>query len=304
MRDAVVRLRQAFEPRVPDIQVRGISKGSQPFVLWRNRQLAAQRMRYDRRSQRRRRARAGAVLCRVPRHVLRDRSRALLRPEERPVGAAAHGRLPPDAGLLPRRCAALRAGARRVGPPRARRALVRPRLRDRGPDAAVSRLHLLRTRRAAAVHAGGPVRLRPRRGQGLHVRGQDDAAARGLPGEGPQERGGCPRRGGDRDLFRDDVRADSPGREGPPGRGAAPPRGPREVRRAGLPPAALARRARRPARVLSRVARAGRAGPRGGDPRRGRQRAAISPHFCYRVDQAEVGRRRSSRSPTMPWRAG
>ena len=47
MRDAVVRLRAAYEPRVPDIKVRGISKGSQPFVLWRNRQLAAQRMRYD-----------------------------------------------------------------------------------------------------------------------------------------------------------------------------------------------------------------------------------------------------------------
>ena len=32
---------------MPDVKVRGISKGSQPFVLWRNRQLAAQRMRYD-----------------------------------------------------------------------------------------------------------------------------------------------------------------------------------------------------------------------------------------------------------------
>ena len=34
-------------PRVDIMQVRSISKGSQPFVLWNNRQLAAQRMRYS-----------------------------------------------------------------------------------------------------------------------------------------------------------------------------------------------------------------------------------------------------------------
>ncbi len=46
MRDAVIRLRKAYATRVPDVQARGISKGSQPFVLWRNRELAAHRMQY------------------------------------------------------------------------------------------------------------------------------------------------------------------------------------------------------------------------------------------------------------------
>ncbi|HKI21207.1 MAG TPA: DUF1587 domain-containing protein, partial [Isosphaeraceae bacterium] len=46
MRDLVIRLRQGFEPRVVELRVRGISKGSQPLVLWRNRQLAAMHMRY------------------------------------------------------------------------------------------------------------------------------------------------------------------------------------------------------------------------------------------------------------------
>ncbi len=45
MRDTVIRLRKSYEPRVPDVQTRGISKGSQPFVLWRNGRLAEQRMR-------------------------------------------------------------------------------------------------------------------------------------------------------------------------------------------------------------------------------------------------------------------
>ncbi len=46
MRDIVLRLRKAIAPRVEIMGVRKISKGSQPFVLWNNRQLAAQRMRY------------------------------------------------------------------------------------------------------------------------------------------------------------------------------------------------------------------------------------------------------------------
>jgi hypothetical protein len=46
MRDLVVRLRAGFEPRVERLQVRGISSGSQPFVLWSNRRLAEQRMRH------------------------------------------------------------------------------------------------------------------------------------------------------------------------------------------------------------------------------------------------------------------
>jgi hypothetical protein len=45
MRDLVTTLRRALVPPVRKLQVRGISPGSQPFVLWRNRQLATQRMR-------------------------------------------------------------------------------------------------------------------------------------------------------------------------------------------------------------------------------------------------------------------
>jgi Protein of unknown function (DUF1592)/Protein of unknown function (DUF1588)/Protein of unknown function (DUF1587)/Protein of unknown function (DUF1585)/Protein of unknown function (DUF1595)/Planctomycete cytochrome C len=46
IRDLVVRLRKGFETRVPRLQAKGISDGSQPFVLWRNRKLADQRMRF------------------------------------------------------------------------------------------------------------------------------------------------------------------------------------------------------------------------------------------------------------------
>ncbi|MDR3636979.1 MAG: DUF1592 domain-containing protein [Isosphaeraceae bacterium] len=44
MRDLVVRLRKSFEPQVDRVRANGISDGSQPFVLWRNRRLAALRM--------------------------------------------------------------------------------------------------------------------------------------------------------------------------------------------------------------------------------------------------------------------
>jgi hypothetical protein len=46
IRDLVVRLRKGFTRRVDKLQVKGISNGSQPFMLWRNGQLAAQHMRY------------------------------------------------------------------------------------------------------------------------------------------------------------------------------------------------------------------------------------------------------------------
>jgi hypothetical protein len=45
MRERVVQLRKEFEPRVDKLSVKGISAGSQPLVLWRNRQLAALHMR-------------------------------------------------------------------------------------------------------------------------------------------------------------------------------------------------------------------------------------------------------------------
>jgi hypothetical protein len=47
MRDLVVRLRRQLEPRVGKLQVKGISPGSQPLVLWRNRELAARHRSYS-----------------------------------------------------------------------------------------------------------------------------------------------------------------------------------------------------------------------------------------------------------------
>jgi hypothetical protein len=47
LRDLVIKLRKGFAPRVEKLQVKGISEGSQPFMLWRNDQLAAQHMRYQ-----------------------------------------------------------------------------------------------------------------------------------------------------------------------------------------------------------------------------------------------------------------
>ena len=46
LRDLVLKLRKELTPKVGMMHFEGISNGSQPFVLWRNRQLAAQRMRY------------------------------------------------------------------------------------------------------------------------------------------------------------------------------------------------------------------------------------------------------------------
>jgi hypothetical protein len=45
-RDLVVRLRKGYTSRVDRLQAKGISNGSQPFILWRNGWLAAQHMRY------------------------------------------------------------------------------------------------------------------------------------------------------------------------------------------------------------------------------------------------------------------
>ena len=68
--------------------------------------------------------------------------------------------------------------------------------------------------------------------------------------QGAERRGA----GGDRDLFRRHLGGNSPGRAGPAGRRAEPSRGAGAVRRAGLPPAAVGRRAGRSAGVLSQAA--------------------------------------------------
>jgi hypothetical protein len=44
LRDLVVRSRKEYKPKVDKLQVKGVSNGSQPFMLWRNDQLAAQHM--------------------------------------------------------------------------------------------------------------------------------------------------------------------------------------------------------------------------------------------------------------------
>ena len=46
MRDFVIELRQRLTPEVKNLTARGISNGSQSLVLWKNRQLAANRRRY------------------------------------------------------------------------------------------------------------------------------------------------------------------------------------------------------------------------------------------------------------------
>jgi hypothetical protein len=47
MRDFVVRLRQQLAPSFDNLYIKGSHKGSQPFVLWKNRQYATHRMSYD-----------------------------------------------------------------------------------------------------------------------------------------------------------------------------------------------------------------------------------------------------------------
>lgn len=47
MRDFVVELRRQLVPEVKNLPARGISNGSQPLVLWKNRQYVANRMRYS-----------------------------------------------------------------------------------------------------------------------------------------------------------------------------------------------------------------------------------------------------------------
>ncbi|MBI3415025.1 MAG: DUF1592 domain-containing protein [Verrucomicrobia bacterium] len=47
MRDFVASLRQKLKPEVSNLAVRGIAPGSQPLVLWKDRQMAANRTRYD-----------------------------------------------------------------------------------------------------------------------------------------------------------------------------------------------------------------------------------------------------------------
>jgi cytochrome c553 len=46
LRDQVIKRRKELSPKIDKLQVNGISPGSQPLVLWKNREVAAQRMKY------------------------------------------------------------------------------------------------------------------------------------------------------------------------------------------------------------------------------------------------------------------
>ena len=175
-----------------------------------------------------------------------ERARVYLDPKEDKgnAGRLLERRLPQHDGLLPRRRPALRADPRRGGAARAGRALAGVRLHHRRPDAAVLELPLVRAGRDQ-LPARGRVRLRPRRGQGRGVRGQDQAAGRGLPGQGAAGRGERPGDPRDRGPVPDHLREHPPGRADRSRGRAEPRRGPPAVRRAGLPPSALEGRAPR-----------------------------------------------------------
>ena len=48
MRDYVVQLRKKIEFKYTPIQVKGLSATAQPFLMWRNKQYALNRMSFDR----------------------------------------------------------------------------------------------------------------------------------------------------------------------------------------------------------------------------------------------------------------
>jgi hypothetical protein len=50
MRDFVVSLRRKLEPAIDNLDLKGIHKGSQPFVLWKNDQYASYRRSFSRKA--------------------------------------------------------------------------------------------------------------------------------------------------------------------------------------------------------------------------------------------------------------
>ena len=300
-------------PEVKNLTARGISDGTQPFVLWKNRQLAANRMRYaggaakirtdelapggrggpgarsPRRPGRRRAVRGDvrALLPDVPRRLLRlGAGPDLPRPEggqgeRRPP---AQRRVPQHDRLLPRRRPALRADARRGRAAGARPPLAGVRLHHRRPDAAVLELPLVRAGRDRLPAGRRGVRLRPRRGQGRRLRGQDGAVRR-------------------RSTWR------RPGGSGRATRRSAPSR--TSSGSSPRPSAASSRTAARPSPATSRPSSGSPSGPIAGRSRTDERQGVadfyrtlrdedglshedavrdtvvgilMSPHFCYRVD--------------------
>ncbi len=168
-------------------------------------------------------------------------------------------------------------------------AVARAEFRHPGADAAVQGFHLLRAGRAAALHARGRVRLRPLRGQGCHVRGEDGSAGEGVPGQGARAGGRRRGAGGDRRPISPDMSAEI--RRVERARLAAEPShldAAGAVRRAGLPPASVGRRTET---ICWRfIARSAASDDLGHEEalRDTLVTVLLSPHFCYRFDLAEA----------------
>ena len=246
------------------------------------------------------------VLPDVPRRVLRlGAGPGLPRPEEGEGErrAAAERRLPQHDGLLPRRRPALRADARRAGPARARPALARVRFHHRRPDAAVLELPLVRARRDRFMRGDAAFDFARAEDKDAASEAKIERLAEVYLAKARRHRGERPGDPGDRGPVPRSSRRDIRRVEQDRLRGRAEPRrGPPGVRRAGLPPAALERRARRRRRVLSDAPRAGRAEPRGRRPRHGRQRPDVAPLLLPRRP-ARRRARASGRCRITPWPA-
>ncbi|AGA27839.1 DUF1592 domain-containing protein [Singulisphaera acidiphila] len=89
MRDYVVVLRRQLTPEVKNLTARGIDEGSQPLVLWKNRQYVANRMRYEA---------GGASKIRVDELALTGAAAKALASPEKPED------IPPFEATFPRFC--------------------------------------------------------------------------------------------------------------------------------------------------------------------------------------------------------
>ena len=139
---------------------------------------------------------------------------------------------------------------------------------------AVQAVHLVRARRAAKLHGHRAVQRVPLRRRRRDVRSEDRAAGRRLPGQGASD-GQRRRPGRGPRLFRPDERERARAGSGEGGRRTQSPRRAARVRAAGLSPAADEAGGGRPARLLPIAARSA-SQSRGGDSRRGGQRADVA----------------------------
>ena len=320
MRDFVVELRQRLVPEVKNLTVRGINDGSQPFVLWKNRQFVANRMRYA----------GGASKISAPTSLNLDgaAARALAVPDDAADRRAVRGdvrrfcRTFPDTFFVSERARVyldpkkekgnagrlLSAGFHSMtgyfrddaplyelmlddaGPARARRALAGVRFHHRRPDAAVHELPLVRARRAPRFMRRPEFDFARAEDKDATSEAKIERLAEVYLAKARTDRGERRRRSRRSRTISAIISAEHPpGRAGPAGGGAEPPRGPADVRRAGLPPAAVAGGARRRRRVLPRRC-ASQDGLSHEDAVRDTVVSVLmSPHFCYRVDLPGAG---------------